>query len=79
MKGLLEDIEVLKISIIMIDIIHKILVLLQITRILKRFLRSITDLFFLKQIIFSQYIMMESSRLEEENIIKEKTRKRNKR
>ena len=79
MKGLLEDIEVLKISIIMIYIIHKILVLLQITRILKRFLRSITDLFFLKQIIFSQYIMMESSRLEEENIIKEKTRKRNKR
>ena len=79
MKGLLEDIEVLKISIIMIYIIHKILVLLQITRILKHFLRSITDLFFLKQIIFSQYIMMESSRLEEENIIKEKTRKRNKR
>ena len=79
MKGLLEDIEVLKISIIMIYIIHKILVLLQITRILKRFLRSITDLFFLKQIIFSQYIMTESSRLEEENIIKEKTRKRNKR
>ena len=42
----------LQVNIILICIIHKILVLLKITtRILKRFLRSATDINFLKKII----------------------------
>ena len=63
----------LQVNIILICIIHKILVLLRITtRILKRFLRSATDTNFLKKYsIFSRYIMMESSSLEEENISKD--------
>ena len=61
----------LQVSFIMIYLIHKISVLLKITRILKHFLRSKQALIFLKNNkLFSQHIMMESSRLEEENIIK---------
>ena len=46
----------------MIYIIHEISILLKITTILKRFLRSIIDFYFLKKIIifFSQRIMMKS-------------------
>ena len=50
---------------------YKILVLLKITRILKIFLRSITDVhifFFLNICIFSQHMTMESSWFE--NVIK---------
>ena len=55
----------------MICIIHKILVLLKMTRILKQFLRSIknTYFFYKKVIFFSQQIMMESPGLGKENII----------
>ena len=41
---MLEDIKMLQLSFIMIYIIHKISVLLKITRILKHFLRSIIRL-----------------------------------
>ena len=60
-----------------ICIIHKTLVSLKITRILKLFLRSIVDFyFFLKKFFFLQHIMMGSSRPEddeniEENIIRD--------
>ena len=63
----------LQFNFIIVYIIHKILVLLKITRILKHFLRTMIDFHFFKKIInfFSQHIMMESSSLEEENIIKD--------
>ena len=62
----------LQINFIMIYIIHKISVLLKITRILKRFLKSIIELYFLKHnTFFSQHIMTENPSLEEENIIKD--------
>ena len=48
-KKLLEEIKMLRVNFIMICIIHKILVLLKVTRILKRFLRSKTDFYFLKK------------------------------
>ena len=76
----------LQINFIMICMIHKILVLLKITRILKFFLRRIIGFYFLRRnFFFSQHIMMESPSLEEENIIKdirnlsrlEKLKKRN--
>ena len=51
--------------------INKISALLRMTRILKHFLRSIIDFYILKHLFFSQHIMMESSSLEEENIIKD--------
>ena len=53
----------LQINFIMISIIHKILVLLKITRILKRVLRSIIDFFFKKKKKNSQHIIMEISTL----------------
>ena len=53
----------------MICIIHKILVLLKISRILKRFLRSILIYYFLKFIW--QLIMIEILSPEEENILKD--------
>ena len=63
----------LQVNFIIIYIIHKVLVLLKITRILKRFLRSIIELFIFLKIInfFSQHITMERSSLEEENTIKD--------
>ena len=42
----------------------------KLTRLLKRFLKSIIDSFFFNQ-IFSQHLIMESSSLEEKNIIKD--------
>ena len=62
----------LQVNFIMIFIIHKILVILKITRILKHFLRSIIHLYFLKNNIFffSQPKVMEIPSLQEENIIK---------
>ena len=54
----------------MICIIHKILVLLKMTRILKQFLSIKNTYFFYKKVIFfSQQIMMESAGLGKENII----------
>ena len=47
---------------IIIYIIHRILILLKITRILKRFL---IDIYFFKKIIFLKYIIGKSPRLEE--------------
>ena len=47
-KKRLGEIKILLVNFIMINIIHKILVLLKITRILKRFLRSVIDFHFLK-------------------------------
>ena len=47
-KKSLKDIKILQINYIMICISHKILVLLKITKILKPFLRSIIDIYFLK-------------------------------
>ena len=71
-KILLEDIKMLQVNFIIIYIIHKILVLLKITRILKHFLRSIIDFYFFKNNNFvSQHITMESSNLEDENITKD--------
>ena len=63
----------LQVNFIIMYIIHKMLVLIKITRILKYFLRSIIDFYFSFKTneLFSQYIMMESPRLEEENIIKD--------
>ena len=46
-------------------------VLLKITRVLKRFLRSIIHLYFLKNIFFSATYNDGKSSLEEENIIKD--------
>ena len=65
-KQLLEDIKMLQVNFIMIYIIHKMLVLLKIIRVLKQFFRKT---------IFSQNIMIKSSKLKEyknieENIIK---------
>ena len=51
--------------------INKISALLKMTRILKHFLRSIIDFYILKHLFFSQHIMMESSSLEEANIVKD--------
>ena len=51
-KKLLEDIEMLQINFILIYIIHKISVLIKITRIIKCFLRSVIDFCFFKKIIF---------------------------
>ena len=48
LKRLLENIKMLQVNFIIIYIIHKILVLLKITRILKRFLRSIIGFYFYK-------------------------------
>ena len=45
MKKLLEDIKKMQVNFIMIYIIHKILVLIKMTRILKCFLRSIIDFY----------------------------------
>ena len=50
-KELLEDIEILRLDYIMSSIIHKLSVLLKISRILKHFLRSVTDAY-LKTINF---------------------------
>ena len=65
----------LQVNFLMIYTIHKISVLLKITRILKRFLRIIIDLFFFKKTLIKFFhnimsksghnIMIESSRLEE--------------
>ena len=57
----------------MTSIIHKISVLLEITRILIRFLRSIIDFYFFKKnnYFFSQDIMMENLRFEEDEPIEE--------
>ena len=72
-KILLEEIKMTRVNFIMIYVIHKISVLLKITRILKLFLRRVIDVhsFFSKKIIifFSQHIMMQSSRLEEDKNI----------
>ena len=46
----LEDIETLKVDFIMIYIIHKNLVLLKLSRIVKRFLKSVIDFYFVKKI-----------------------------
>ena len=51
-KKRLGEIKILLVDFIMINIIHKILVLLKITRILKRFLRSVIDFYFLKNNFF---------------------------
>ena len=51
-KKRLGEIKILLVNFIMINIIHKILVLLKITRILKRFLRSVIDFHFLKNKFF---------------------------
>ena len=51
--------------------INKISALLKMTRILKHFLRNIIDFYSLRHLFFSQHIMMESSSLEEANIIKD--------
>ena len=60
----------LQVNFIMTCIIHKMSVLLKI--IPKCFLRGIIDFYFLRNsYFFSQHIMMESSSLEEENIIKD--------
>ena len=69
----------LQVNFILIYVIHKILVLLKITRILKRFFKEYNRLlfiFFRKSNFFSQHLIMKSSRLEEdknieENIIKD--------
>ena len=61
----------LQVNFIMAFIIHKILVLIKITIILKRFLRSIIDFYFFKKQLFSKHLTMESSILEEEQIIKD--------
>ena len=61
----------LQFDFIMIYIIHITSVLLEITKILKFFLRSIIH-FFLKIYLFSQHIMKKSSRLEEDKNIEEK-------
>ena len=61
----------LQVNFMMICIIHEILVLLKITRILKRFLKSILVFYFLKNnLFFLQYTMIENPSPEEENIIK---------
>ena len=63
----------LQVNFIMNGIIHKISVLLKITRSSKCFLRSITDFHFLKKIIiFLRHITMECSSPEEDKNI-EKT------
>ena len=59
----------LQVNFIMICIIYKILLLLKIIRILKCFLRSITDFYFVKKNFFSQHIMSTESR-SLKNIIK---------
>ena len=60
-KKLLDDIKMQQVNFIMICINQKILVLLKITVTLKRFLRSVTDFYFLKTNYFcSQHIMIES-------------------
>ena len=63
----------LQFNFMMICIIHEILVLLKITRILKRFLRRIIMFYFLlkKKIFFLQHIMMKCPNLKKENIIKD--------
>ena len=71
--------KMLQVNFILIYVIHKILVLLKITRILKRFFKEYNRLlfiFFRKSNFFSQHLIMKSSRLEEdknieENIIKD--------
>ena len=70
----------LQVNFIMIGIMYKIAVLLKITRILKHFLRSITDFYFFDifilnfnfLIFFSQYITMKSSTLQEDENVEEK-------
>ena len=72
-KILLEEIKMTRVNFIMIYVIHKISVLLKITRILKLFLRRVIEVhsFFFKKnkFFFSQHIMMKSSRLEEDKNI----------
>ena len=45
-EKLFDEIKMLQVNFIVIYIIHEMLVLLKITRILKRFLRSIIDFYF---------------------------------
>ena len=61
----------LQVNYIIIYIIHKISVSLKITRIFKRFLRSIMQFYFLEKIVifFLQHIMIKSSRLEKDKKI----------
>ena len=73
----------LQVNFILIYVIHKILVLLKITRILKRFFKEYNRLlfiFFRKSNFFSQHLIMKSSRLEEdkniENLIRLKKLKK---
>ena len=64
----------LQVNFILIYVIHKILVLLKITRILKRFFKEYNRLlfiFFRKSNFFSQHLIMKSSRLEEDKNIEE--------
>ena len=51
-EKLFDEIKMLQVNFIVIYIIHEMLVLLKITRILKRFLRSIIDFYFLKNDVF---------------------------
>ena len=51
-KKLFEDIKDIKVNFTMICLIHKILVLLKITSILKHILRSIIEFFFFKRQLF---------------------------
>ena len=44
--------------------------MLKITRILKRFLRSLVNFYLSKKIFFLQHVILEKPSLEEENIIK---------
>ena len=65
-KKLVGDIKILQVN--MIYLIHKVLVLLKITSIFKKFLRTIIDFYGLRNNqYFSEHIMMENLRPEEEN------------
>ena len=66
-KKLLEDIKMLQVNFIIIHIIHKILVLLKITRIFKRFWRIITDF----RILENKYFFHNIKLFEEYKSIKE--------
>ena len=62
----------IQLNFIIICISHKVSILLKITRILKLFLRSIIDFYLKKRMIFfSQHIIMESSRHEEDKNIED--------
>ena len=66
-KKLLEDIKMFQVNFIIIHIIHKILVLLKITRILKRFWRITTDF----RILENKYFFHNTKWFEEYKNIKE--------